>query len=689
MTNLFAKFRRRWPLVVASVLVFTAVGLATLPTPHAASPKGSKGYRAQVTLGSPSEAGGATSSSKKGSSGSSKSTPSTTKASSGSSSGLFGLSKETLGYIALGNSPAVAKAAAASLGGTTSATKLAQQVTFAPNNVGEILVRAKDQNAAKSAAVASAFANALVNAALASQEKTQADNLSRLNHELAALEARIRGLQGHQTQTKGTTGTPTTTVPKKAKTATTTDQNTTDLITQIQLNQAVQQYSVLYHDLLTTQQRDSSKAPLEIVSVKKPVAVAATGSKPIRRLYWAVGGFGLGLLLGLAAAAVLTFLDRSVTDETKAEALFGLPILAYIPEQPKSWGGRRPVVVSHPVSAVAEAYRRLTTGLEQLPTHAVDPVAGVVRPALDGREPDTGSRRADGTRQVLGVVGASRRAGCTTVIANLSAALSEREFDPLVVDANLRRPSLHSVLGVDRVPGAVDGMTPTDAKPSSAVPRVRVIPAGSPAPSPPKDLLKVASALPSWRRSAGVILVDIADLSTTNDAAALAGELDALIVVCARPTTTPRRIHRVLRDLGRSGAPVVGVVLVEVHTGFFRRLVGPKKTRPSRQPKPPRSQKQPRQPKPARHSRRSRKATTAAETPVATTDRNDSVRTGAIDGRPLQDSARIGSVPRDDHDNGAHAVTPEIAGGGTPGISLAGGDPPRAERTVEALPPEA
>jgi Mrp family chromosome partitioning ATPase/capsular polysaccharide biosynthesis protein len=649
MTNLFAKFRRRWPVVVVAVVVFTAVGLATLPPAHASGPKGQKGYRAQVILGSTDQATAAAATSAAnaaGTAGASKSsTSSTTKA------GGTDVNKTSSGYLALATNPAVAEAAAKALGPKTSAKKLSQQVTFGANNLGEILVRAKDQSATKSAAVALAFAKALISAAVTAQQNTQASAVARLNKDLTTLAAHIRLLQAHAP--KGTTATTTTTtVPKhgaKKTSATTpssatTVQGSTDLVTQAEINTSVQDYSTLYRELLVTQQHASSKPPLEVISIKKPVLVGASASKPIRRRYWAAGGFGIGLLLGLITAAALALLDRSVTDETKAEALFGLPVLAYVPAHPQSSAGRPPVVVSHPVSAVAEAYRRLTSALEQLPTHAVDPVAAVARPVLDGREADSGSRRADGTRQILGLVGARRRAGCTTVLANLSAALAERDFEPLAVDANLRRPRLHAVLGVDRVPGVTDGMTPTNAKPSPAVPRVRVIPAGSPAPNPPRDLHKIAAALPGWRRSAGVILVDIADLANTNDAAALAGELDALVVVCARPSATPRRIQRVLRDLGRSGAPVLGVVLVEVRTSYLQRLTAPRT--------PP-------QPSHRRRSRKSGSGTPPTAGAVA----------GAADGRPLPDPARIGSaVPRGGQDVGARTVSGDVGDvGRTPG----------------------
>jgi Mrp family chromosome partitioning ATPase/capsular polysaccharide biosynthesis protein len=652
MTNLFAKFRRRWPVVVVSTVVFTAVGLATLPTAHSTA-KGSQDYLAHVTIAQAAagvgKAAGTNSSSSSGSStgkSSSKSSGSTTTNPVTDQAANAGVSKQNAAYLALANTPDVAAAAEQILGPSYSPKKVAKEINFSVNQSGEIVVRAKDKSAAKSAAEAKAFATALINAATAAQKKTQAQISARLTQELGSLASRIHSLEEQQRTPGSTTTTSVAKSPKKTKTPSTTvapaaGQSTGDPVRTAEIDASLQDYSNLYRALLDNQQRDTSKAPLQIIQVKAPALQTPSGSKPIRKRYWAAGGFGLGLLLGLIAVTALALLDRSVTDETKAESLFGLPVLAYVPADTRSRRDRRPVVVGLPVSQCAEAYRRLTSSLEQLPTHAVDPVAAVVRPALDGRDEGTGSRRADGSRQILGLVGSGRRSGCTTVLANLAAALVERDFEPLAVDANLRRPALHDVLGVDPVPGVLDGMTPGDSKVSTLVPRVRVIPAGSPSANPPRDLHRIASALPGWRRSAGVILVDIADLASTNDAAALAGELDALVVVCARPTATPRRIQRILRDLGRSGAPVLGVALVEVHTGFLRRIAGGR---------PP-----------------SRTRSRPAKAAVAKSDRRKRGRRNGKDAIP--DVVTTGPTsPNDSRGNGAHALSGGVDDAGvTPG----------------------
>jgi Mrp family chromosome partitioning ATPase/capsular polysaccharide biosynthesis protein len=646
MTNLFAKFRRRWAVVVVSTVVFTAVGLATLPTANTPA-NGSQDYLAHVTLaqaGAVTGKAAGTNSSVSSTSGKHSSASPTTNPVTDQSSKTGGVSKQNAGYLALAGTPGVAAAAAQILGSSSSAKKVSKEINVAVNASGEIVVRGKDKSATKSAAEAKAFATALINAATAAQKKTQVQISARLNQELSALATRIHSLEAQQ-HTPASTAT-TTSLPKTSEKTKTTGagQSTYDPIKAAEINTSVQDYSTLYRELLVNDQRDTARPPLEIVDIKPPALATRSGSKPIRKRYWAAGGFGLGLLLGLILVTILALLDRSVTDETKAESLFGLPVLAYVPADTRSRRDRRPVVVGLPVSPCAEAYRRLTSSLEQLPTHAVDPVAAVVRPPLDGRDEGTGSRRADGSRQILGLVGSSRRSGCTTVLANLAAALAERDFEPLAIDANLRRPGLHDVLGVDREPGVLDGMTPVDSRPSTLVPHVRVMPAGSPSANPPKDLHRIASALPGWRRSAGVILVDIADLATTNDAAALAGELDALVVVCARPTATPRRIHRILRDLGRSGAPVLGVALVEVPTGLLRRIGGWRPTSGT-------------------HSR-------TAKAAVAKSDRSKRGRgkrgrgkrgRGKADGLPIPDVDTTGPTsPNDGRGNGAHVLSGHV-----------------------------
>src|SRR5205085_12413187 len=139
---------------------------------------------------------------------------------------------------------------------------------------------------------------------------------------------------------------------------------------------------------------------------------------------------------------------------------------------------------------------------------------------------------------------------------------------------------LHELLGVDRAPGFAEGLDAGDAPLSGSAPPVRVLPAGGPVANPSASLHRLLDRLPGWRLQSELMLVDLADLSTANDAAIVAAEMDALILVCARQSLTPKRAPGLVRDAGRVGAPVLGVVLVEVPTSMFA-FLRPRSRRPS------------------------------------------------------------------------------------------------------------
>lgn len=599
MSDLFAKIRHRWPVIVITAGLVTAVALATLPSSHSSKTKPT--YTAQETLGITGQAPQLTPK---------PSTSTTTSKTPGKNN------SPVTHYLALALKPEVAQTAAKIIGYKGDPARLARQIGFQANRSGQILVRAKDGSATKSAAVASAFANALIAMVVSDQHTSQADLVSSLQAQLsqlsnqittlektlsvkskpsqsdfveggnpdATLDAYVNAGSNHPKATpttakaEPTTTKPTTTTTRPAPTTTRpAPTTTTNPINGVQLNTLLKEYGDTYRNLLKAQQPQSATvAPLQVVAVKKPTLGKVSTQHPIRRRYWALGGIGAGILLGLLLATLLAFLDRSPLSVTAAEEMLGLPVLAQV-ELP---GRRRrrptPSILAEPTSPTSEAFRRIRTGLERLPTLFIDALDGSVRRDLDGRDPATGSRRTDGARQVLGVVGTLPRAGTTTTVANFGAALAEAGFDAVLVDANLRHPALHEWYRLPLAPGVTHGLPAAAARPTSLPIGVRVLPAGTPVSSPSAYVRSIAVQLPEWRSEAEILVLDIADVSRSNDLAELADELDGTIVVCERRRITPRRVLQYRRNLGRSGAPVIGVVVVNRQAGRIGLPGGPR-----------------------------------------------------------------------------------------------------------------
>ena len=148
--------------------------------------------------------------------------------------------------------------------------------------------------------------------------------------------------------------------------------------------------------------------------------------KPVLALGMGLGG---GLALGLALVFALAALDRSIKTVDQAETTLGLPCLAAIPETTKdetaSPGGdhaeavRDKLVAGAPEGPVAEAFRNLRAAL-----------------ALLGPETE---------RRVFLFASALPAEGKSFTSANYALALMQQGYRVLLIDGDLRRPTLHKI----------------------------------------------------------------------------------------------------------------------------------------------------------------------------------------------------------------------------------------------------
>lgn len=289
----------------------------------------------------------------------------------------------------------------------------------------------------------------------------------------------------------------------------------------------------------------------------------------------------LGLLVGLAAAVGLAYLLESLDDcirgPDEVVAIDGRAPLAVIGHLEAARGQRasktpRLVVLEEPRSAVAEAFRVLRTNLRFT--------------SLD-RPPG-----------ILVVTSADAREGKTLVAANLALAMAQAGARVLLVDADLRHPSVPRLFGLPGEPGLVDavaervqartavlagtaegssapgepepdGRAPAPVLQMSGVPGLSVLPAG-PTPPDPGELLGSSVAgqlLDDLRRQWDVVVVDTAPLMPVADTLPVAARADAAVVVARSGQTRRSALQQALEALQQTGAPVAGLVLNDFRPG--------------------------------------------------------------------------------------------------------------------------
>jgi Mrp family chromosome partitioning ATPase len=310
---------------------------------------------------------------------------------------------------------------------------------------------------------------------------------------------------------------------------------------------------------------------LSAVDSKVLVKASLTASRKVR----ALGGLAVGAIIAAALVLLRELLDKRLRSATRAEAVFGFPVVGEIPLVPvagkASVPGLIPMVdvVRDPVSPGAEAYRMLRMSLmfENLASLSgpADPFAlgsdDDVLLATDAVGPDSVSSEI-GSRQVILVVSPGTEATRPHVAANLAAIYAEAEQSVVVISTG----SLDVGFGpTDKSFSGDIGERDVEARlEPSILQYVRRLPL-SPFMTKSGQLANRAPAiLNATRNLSDVVIVEVPPLLALHHAEALMHVVDVVLVVAESKFTTFDDARRAGDLLRRMGAPVLGVVLTNV-----------------------------------------------------------------------------------------------------------------------------
>jgi tyrosine-protein kinase Etk/Wzc len=254
-------------------------------------------------------------------------------------------------------------------------------------------------------------------------------------------------------------------------------------------------------------------------------------------------GLLLGAMLGVGLAFFREYMDDTVKDPEQARQLLGLPLLAVIP----FLGGKKEdgsvvglIALTDPRSVGAEAFRSLRT-------------------ALHFASPDRG-------RRVTLVTSTFPGEGKSTISANLGVTLTQTGARVLLVDCDLRRPSLHERFGRSKSPGLTEiitgDATMDDVIHDTGIPGLDFISAGTIPPNPAELLGSEAMALllqESRGRYDHVILDAPPSLAVT-DTPLLSARADQVMVVLEAGRVPVKAVTRLREVLASTGRPLVGFV---------------------------------------------------------------------------------------------------------------------------------
>jgi polysaccharide biosynthesis transport protein len=270
-------------------------------------------------------------------------------------------------------------------------------------------------------------------------------------------------------------------------------------------------------------------------------------------------GFMLGLSSGIGLAFLLEGLDNTVRTPEQAQLLSGLPSLGLIPLGAKLntetkqglmvASSKEPVEIitqSRPQSQMAESYRALRTSL-LLSSLGAPPKTILITSALP-------------------------REGKTTTSVNTAIVLAQKGTRVLLVDADLRRPSVHKALGIGPRVGLSNVLTGGATLQQAVVrspmlPNLFVLPAGTPPPNPAELMAssQMFDLLAELREQYDHVVLDTPPTLSVTDAVVLSTRADAVVLVIRSSQTTKPALRRARDILTQVNARVAGVLLNAVN----------------------------------------------------------------------------------------------------------------------------
>lgn len=259
----------------------------------------------------------------------------------------------------------------------------------------------------------------------------------------------------------------------------------------------------------------------------------------------------LGLFGGVGLAFLFEHLDDTIKDaEDFEQRIGGIPVLGVIPLAKKKWDQTREGltlatwVQADPHSHFAEAYRSARTALQ--------------------------FTTSEGAPKILLITSAEPGEGKSTSAISLAIIFARMGQPTLLIDADLRKPSVHQQLNVDNSQGLstylAGTFTPAEVTLPSIEPNLFVIPAG-PLPPNPAELLasaKMASLLSLASEKFQQILIDAPPVLGLADVLILGNLASGTALIVESCKTRRSQAQGAIKRLRSARANLVGAILTKL-----------------------------------------------------------------------------------------------------------------------------
>lgn len=330
------------------------------------------------------------------------------------------------------------------------------------------------------------------------------------------------------------------------------------------LQDGMVKYNILKRDMATSQQlyeallarmKEASVASTMVASNAVVIDTAETPLSPFfpNKTKNLATALFFGLAGGLGLAFLVEHLDSSIKTVAEVENVYRIPALGVIPLS---------TTMQPAISKDMEVNLEIVSQPKSMMSEAIHQVQASLMLSLSGRPP-----------KIIMICSANPSEGKSSLSMNLAASLAMRDYKVVLMDIDLRKPSLSRSFQLPPQPGLSNflsgGASLAEIVRPTGIPNLSLIPAGSIPPNPIPLLASqnFADLLEELGRDFQHIIIDTPPLVGFADARMISPLVDGILVVFKHHTTSRESGRLAIQLLTKANARILGGVLNMVRHG--------------------------------------------------------------------------------------------------------------------------